>query len=343
MKYGKRLTEHLATFAKGPARDRALRLALDMKTRDFVEAYGLGAWTNIVADQAHQRAMAQYAAMPLCWDKITHVDPTITDFKAHNILGAGAFGDLDQVDEVEGYPMDTLSDKTAAITVQKYGKIFGISMEARVNDATGLLTRSASELFRAAGRTVEKHVLQTMIRDAPTVTETGLALFHANHSNDVGTSGGYSRAELIAAITLMCNQTGLDGEQLHLMPKYLLVPTSKQFEALEDVNSASKLVVDRDTTATAATFAGVGNELRGFGLEVIPSPYLTTDACYLIADPAVNEGLTIGFLNNQRTPELLVENQESGWAFSHDAIRTKVRHIYGSTWADYRCITRFGV
>lgn len=338
----KNLSEHLSMFAKGPKRQLALRQVMDMKTKDFIEAFGLGEWTNIVSDAAHQRAIKAYEQFPTIWQNIVYIDPTITDFKAHNLLGAGEFSDLGSVGELEGYALDTFGDKKVAITVGKYGKLFATSLEARMNDALGLLERRDTKMMQAAARTVEKHILQTMIRDNPTVQEDSKVLFHADHTNDVGTSGGYTREGLIAAITLMCDQTGLDGsEQIYMMPKFLLVPTAKQFQAREDLESAGKIIVNRVNDALAVQ--GANNDLQSMGIQVLTSPYLTTDACYLVADPMACEGLTLGFLNNQRTPELLTENEQSGFSFSHDAVRHKMRHIWGSAWADHRAIARFGV
>ncbi len=57
----------------------------------------------------------------------------------------------------------------------------------------------------------------------------------------------------------------------------------------------------------------------------------------MMADPAATEGIEIGFLNGQETPDLLVQdNPTDGSVFTNDAISYKVRHIFGGGWLDYR-------
>lgn len=337
----KKLLEYLAKFPAG-MREMAVRQLRHMKNREFLEAFGLGAWTNIVADAAHQKAIEAYNAVPSIWRKLTYVDTGVADFKDHHMLGAGAFSDLELVQELESYPMDAFSDKDITLSVDKYGKMFGVSMEATVNDATRLLSRWATEKGKAAARTLEKRTLQTFVQANPTVQEDGNSLYDdTNHANDVGTSGGYSRAQLVTAIAKMVKQTGLDGEAVAVMPKFLVVRPEKYLEAMEDVTSAEKLTLD--SAASANVLVGRSNGLRSLNLEVLTSPYLTTDAFYLFADPAAQVGLVRAFLNNRQEPELLTENQDSGWSFEHDATRHKCRLIFGDAWVDHRATVRGGV
>ena len=322
-------------------RNLFLNTQFRMTCREFIESYGTDDFTNLMLDASHKRGQKTFDEVPVVWDKIASIDSTVVDFKAHHVIGDGAFGDLELVGEEAPYPEDTFSDKSASLTVGKYGKIFGISMEATVNDELGRLQRVSGMLMKAAARTVDKHAIQTMIQADPTVQEDSLALFHSSHSNDHGTASGYSRSNLIGTLDLFSMQTGLDGEQIAVEPRYLLVNTNKRIEALEDVTSQSKISIDQ--AAAATQIQGQRNVLNDLNLQVIASPYITTDAFYLIGDPRQYEGLCYGFLRNRTRPEILAENKDSGHSFNTDTSRYKVRHIWGSTWVDYRAIARGGV
>ena len=89
--------------------------------------------------------------------------------------------------------------------------------------------------------------------------------------------------------------------------------------------------------------AGRDNALASFGLTVLTSPWLTSDAFYLLADPMACEGLRMGFLNGQETPEILREASNGGWSFAHDAEQFKIRSIFGGAWVDWRGVYRDGV
>ena len=64
-----------------------------------------------------------------------------------------------------------------------------------------------------------------------------------------------------------------------------------------------------------------------------------TDATnwFLSADPALIDGLEIGFLDGRENPEFFVQDHESvGTVFTHDKITYKWRHIYNGAITDHR-------
>jgi len=79
------------------------------------------------------------------------------------------------------------------------------------------------------------------------------------------------------------------------------------------------------------------NVLYGL-LEVISVPQFTdTNNWYLMADPALIEGLEVGFVGGRDAPELLVQDEPAaGQVFTNDQISYKVRWEFGAGWLDYR-------
>lgn len=318
-----------------------LRTAFNMRCGDFIESYGTSDFTNLMLDASHKRNQKMYEGVPVIWPMLMSVDNDVMDFKAHHIIGDGEFGDLDLVGQGAPYNEDSFTDKGASLSVGKYGKIFGISLEATVNDELGRLNRVSGKLLKAAARTLDKHAVQTMIQADPVVQEDGLVLFNAAHINDHGTATGYNRANLIGSLDLYANQVGIDGEPVAVAPKYLMVRSNKQIEAMEDVTSQTKISIDQAASATQVQ--GVRNALSNLNLQVITSPYITTDAFYLLSDPQAYDGLVVGFLRGKQQPELLAENKDSGMSFTTDTSRFKIRHTWGTVWSDYRVIVRGGV
>ena len=61
------------------------------------------------------------------------------------------------------------------------------------------------------------------------------------------------------------------------------------------------------------------------------------DFWMLIADPMDIEGLTVGYFNNKREPEILLQDQPTvGNVFTNDQIKYKVKFRFGATITDYR-------
>lgn len=336
----KNLIKHLAEFQEGSQRENARRQALDLPVNEFIEAFGRDDYDSLMLDVSHLRIAKGYAGVKTCWGDVSN-RASASDFKTNYIAAGGSFGDFDEVKELDSYPLDNFTDEQASYSVSKYGKMFGISMEARANDSLGELGRWGQRFGAASARTIEKFVIQTNLRDNPTIYDSNSLFDASNHSNDLGSATGYTRAALIDAIELFMEQTDRDGNPISLMPSTLLVKPGDLVAAMEDVRSASKLAFNQEDDST--TMVGADSAIGSFGLTVKASPFLTTNAFYLAASPSEAEMFEIGFLNGREEAEVLVENAASGFSFEHDAERIKARTIYGGTWVDYRGIVRGGV
>jgi len=336
-----KLQEQLLRRAEGAERERFTRQLMDYRVADFLEAYGTSDFADLVVDAAHVRAQKAWAQAGGIWRNLATIGPGVADFKPDNFLAAGNFAPLGVVTELAAYPNAIMTDQKVTLQVQKRGAIFPISMEARLNDATRQLSDWAKRFNDAANEALEKAVVYTMLDQNPTLYDS-VALFHnGSHRNDVGTAGGYNRAQLVLALSKLRQQIGLDSNKITMVPKYLVVHPDKEVEAREDIASMEKLSVAGTTSAIVVQ--GASNALRGLNLEVLTSPWLSTAAFYVVADPMRHDGLMLEFLNGREAPELFSEAENTGFSFDHDAIRHKVRHVWGTAWVDFRTVVRGGV
>mgnify|MGYP003149927749 CR=1 FL=1 len=286
------LTTHLSRYTEGLERNREQSRVLSMPVRNFQEEFGRADFTSLLLDVSHLRLAKGYSAVKTVWQDIV-VRTSVSDFKTNYIAAAGSFPDLEAVPELSPYPDVKFTDEQASYAATKYGQMFGVSMEAKANDALGELGRNVQKFGASSARTIENFVVNTNLAANPTIFDSNSLFDDTNHANDKG-SGGYSRANLILGLAAFANQTGRDGEKINIRPRYLLVRPEDLVEALEDVRSSGKLLADQDDAATV--FVGGDNVLPTFGLEVIASPYLTAAEAFLVADPREYETFELGFL-----------------------------------------------
>ena len=132
---------------------------------------------------------------------------------------------------------------------------------------------------------------------------------------------------LLAAMIAMAKQADAASHRLGLVGKYLLIPADLQYTAYTLANSQLQPgTADNDVNALYSRVVPI----------VVPQ-FTDTNNWYLMADPAEIECIEIGYLNDQRAPEMFVQSDPTaGTVFTNDAISYKIRWIYGAGWVDYR-------
>ena len=226
-----------------------------------------------------------------------------TDYRAGFSVGLSGASKMMPVGEAGEIKSGTLDERGEAKAVPaNQALIVNVSREVLVNDAaamnafkdmTALMLRSATERQREiliAPLVANAGAGQTM-RD-------GQPLFHATHGNLAVTGTVLTVASLSAARTAMRRQKGSKGEVFAIEPWALLVPP--------ELETAAQQLVE---TLAANTVSSVNPFAES--LEIIVEPGLTNlTAWYLVGNPAFVEGLTIAYLNGQKSP--VVETME-GW------------------------------
>jgi len=177
-------------------------------------------------------------------------------------------------------------------------------------------------MFGRKARSKESDVVWEQITSNPTMADT-FALFSLEHANIAATDGPIAIDTLGAGRASMRMQTGLDGEMLNLMARYLIVPPGQETLA--------------DQYVTAIT-AAVGANVNPFAgkLTVIAEPRLTNvDEWYLAASPDQIGWLEYGFLEGEEGPQT-----ESRIGFDIDGVEFKCRLDFAAKVIDFRGIYR---
>lgn len=314
----------------------------DVRLRDLVEVMGTDNFTYITQDALHLALAKGYKIPPQNWRQICRTKP-VTDFKTHNEVRLNDFTTLSTVAELQAYDDLTRSDEEYTFSVVKYGNTVSMSMELRANDQLKSLATTVERMGAAAARTIEDYVFDTMLDDNPTIYDSNSLFDSSNHANDAGSTYELSTRGIDYAVQLMQTQTDTAGNTIDLVPRILIVPPALAAKAKRLIG-ADNAPVQYPFGATTHVGETTPNLYRG-AFDLIVSPYMTTQTAgwYLCADPSQCEMLTMGFLNGNESPEILQEQPNTGHSFEYDAVRYKVRYIFGGAWGDWRGIVRGGV
>lgn len=243
---------------------------------------------------------------------------TLPDFRQGSRPQMSAFGDLEIVYENGEYKYGSFSDHKETLQLLTYGKKFGISRQALVNDDLNALGRVPMSMGRAAARKVGDLPYNVLINGiTATLNQDSKALFHADHSNYIASgSGAAPNVTTVNAVrTAMATQTDPSGSAiLNVRPAYMLVPFALEGTARSLANA------EYDPDATAGTLTP--NTVRGT-FQVIPEGRLDADSAtkwYMAASPMMIDTVEVAFLEGAEQPYL---ESMDGW--NVDGIEYKVR------------------
>jgi len=268
----------------------------------------------LLANTAGKRLQAEFAAVPSAL-KRTARQSSAKDFKLKTLVKLSSAPDLLKVNEGGEFKRGSVSEASESYKIETFGRIFGITRQALVNDDLDAFMSLSAKMGAAAG-VFEAKTLSELVEANPVMAD-GNPVFHASHANL--TDGPLSIESLSAARLLFRQQVGLASDLVDLSPRYLIVPA-----ALE--TTAEKLLAD----ITAAKTDDVPAAARG--LELVVEPRLTdATAWYLAAAPGQAEGLQYSYLEGQEGPFF-----ETRYGFDVDGVELKVRLDFGAAFVDHR-------
>ncbi len=295
-------TRHdVAYFALGKPEQMsglAQRAAANISVASFPSFVMLNAITKIVAKGFEMGSQtARYKRI---------VDTqSVPDFKQFSIGGMST-GNLQKTAENAAFPELAKSEGVYNSAANMWGGTLSVSLQAMVNDDTSQFERSLRQAGPIADKTVDRRAFQKLLMGTSAVEAT------STWTNNT-TSGGslvYTTQDLMAAArgkvaigrAGMANKVGKDGNPLGNLPRFLVVPLTREMEALGIVGMSGP------------GLAGGEQQTILRSLEVIASPWLEAVALtgysvtsyYLVADPAEVTGLVLskvrGFESVQVTP-----------------------------------------
>lgn len=311
------------------ARACVQQAGVDTRGMERLEVVGM-AFTHSSSDfpqllgDASRRALLQgYQEVEETFDQYTR-PVNVGDFKPTNLVGLGAFSDLDVVPEGGEYKQGSFSEQSQAMKIVTYGKLFTITRQAIINDELGVFGDVPRKMGQAARRTLAKAVFD-LINSNPILAD-GKRLFHADHKNLLP-AALISTASVGAMQAAMRLQKDADGNLIQVPMRGLLTPVA--------LSGLAKTV----RTAQFAVGAGVGsndpNIVRDT-FEVWDDGRLDAkdaQAWYGISNPAYVDGIVVGYLDGNQTPYL-----EQHQGFTVDGVAWKVRLDAAPAIADYRGI-----
>lgn len=274
----------------------------------------------ILADTVGRTLRAAYSAAPSGVRQLAR-ETTAADFRKKSRLQLDASGfKLEKVNESGEFPMGTMEESGESYALDSFGKVFGISRKALVNDDLGAFTDLSRRLGQAAGAFEAQFLVDLLVANSGLgpVMSDGNNLFHTAHGNVAGSGAAPSETTLSAARLAMRKQTGKGGGLISVTPRYLLAPPDME-------TSCEKLL----TQVQAVTTDGVNPFAR---LSLVIEPRLTDSArWYLVADPAEIDGLEYAYLSCSPGPQV-----ESRAGFEVDGVQVKVRLDFGGGFVDHR-------
>jgi hypothetical protein len=289
----------------------------------FAESLTSTSFDQILADALNRAMVREYSRVPLDeWMMLCDIVP-VNDFRTRHRVRMGGYANLPAVAQAAAYAaLTSPSDEEATYAVTKRGGTEDLTLEMIKNDDVGAIRQIPIRMARAAKQTLHEFVFD-FLNANPTIYDT-VALFHATHANLSTTA--LSSAEYLTHRRKMRDQVEAGSSKpLGLRPKFLIIPNELEETAYN---------LFRQDTNLEPSFIST-NRVKP---QIIVVDYWTdANNWYTMADKMDVPTIEIGFLDDQREPEVFVQDMnEVGSMFTNDKRTYKIRHIYSGAVIDYR-------
>lgn len=274
----------------------------------------------ILGDTVNRTMRASYQAAPSGLKMIAR-QTTLRDFRERKLIQTSQFSELEKVGEHGEFKRGTFEEDAEKISIATFGKVFGITRQALVNDDLGVFNDIGRKMGTAAAQFEANQLYQLLASAAylgPTMSD-GKTLFHADHGNVGSTAEEPQPDRLTEARKSMRAQTDKSGQIIAVSPKYLLVGPHWETYAEQVL-----------TTLYAATIDEV-NPFSGRLTLVVEPRFGANTSWYVVSDPAVLDGLLYAHLEGEEGPQI-----ETRAGFDIDGMETRIRLDFGCAFADWR-------
>ena len=246
--------------------------------------------------------------------------PNLPDFRRRHMISFSAFPQPLPVGEGGEYQRGILMDGEESYGAARFGRTFGLTIEALVNDDIGVFGSVPQRMGLAWAdfQALQLAALLTAGSGLGPVMNDGQKLFNVAHGNVAGTAGALSAVTLSAARLAMRRQKGLQGETLGIAPRYLVVPPELETTAQQLLSGVQ-----------AAKTADV-NPFTNLVLLVEPR-LVSVTRWYLAADPAVFDGLEWAVVEGLDGPRV-----ETVRDFDTEGVKMRVSGTFGAGFIDFR-------
>jgi hypothetical protein len=275
-------------------------------------------YPNLLTATTERSIRRVYEALPAEWKNIAS-QISAKDFREKTGIAVDGKVTFEEIAEGGEYKQSLLlQDDSAKIKLKTYGRKIKISRQAIINDDLDVFGKLPKLLAQGAANFQADKVWGLITGNAK--TPDAVVLFHtATHKNLAGAGAVISETTLAAARTAMYRMKTPAGENMPILPKYLVVP-------VELLVTAQKLM-----QSLIASAANDVNTMQG-AFQIMTNPRLTNATeWYLAADPSQTEGLVYAYLEGE---EGLYIDKEID--FNDDSVSTKARLDFDCQAWDYR-------
>lgn len=308
-------------------------------TSHLKEAMSTDDFPILFADILDRQMLGFYKEMDPVWQAFIKRD-VVNDFRpVKRYAQDGLEGQLPEVEQLEEYPEDSLSESADEYSVKKYGKRVALSWETWINDDFSNFLRIPERLARAARRTEQRFATGLYVGEkGPNET-----LYKSEYANQITGNPVLSIQGLQKGIETLANQKDEDDEPIVNEAVVLVVPPALEITALNIVNAITIDVNELGGSEKARL--RVDNWMKN-RVRVVVDPYIPIVASkenggtswFLFADPNVGRpALIMGFLRGYEEPSLYekiptarrIGGGEVSESFEIDDRQWRVRHVMG--------------
>ena len=334
----KALTEAAALWGKAWAGDKMAAVVVNeaLTTSDLFK--------SATGDLLDRELLGVYQDTTPVWNQFASRS-SVRNFKPKKLVDImGGNSRLELVPELTEYPGASSASKEYEIKAKKFGRRFGYSWEAGVNDDIDELRQIPDRFGRAAQLTEEYAALEALV-----TVSTGVPLTAFFKSYDSTAAGllGYAAFDnsSTAALTSAAIQTGIEsianrkdvnGNMLPHQGLVLMVGPALQFTAQRILNATMV------RTTSGSKSVDEPNPLKS-AVKLVVNPLLAGTSWFLLPDPAraPRPAVAVAFLVGYETPDLRVSantgSRVGGGSiaptegdFEVDGVWYRVRHVTGS-------------
>lgn len=310
----------LADMARQCLEARGTRTSMLGDSRVIVEAlHTTSDFPELLTGTGERILLDAYERAPAGVRRVA-AQTTGQDFRPLQRLRIGEAPELQKVNESGEYTHGSMLETKESYVLETFGRIFGISRQALVNDDLNAFGDMAVRLGVAAAE-FEAKQLVTLLTSNPTMEDSN-ALFHADHGNLAGSAGALSVDTLGEARRSMRRQKGIDGNTpINAEPRYLLVPAALETDAEKVLAQLAASTVDEVNPFTGR-------------LSLVVDPRLDDDSetrWYVFAEPSQLAVLEYAYLADEPGPQMFMRE-----GFTVDGVEWKIRLDYGSGAIDWR-------
>ena len=322
------------------------------KINDRIKESTTADFPVMLGDSLSKKAIKEYRFrfQRETWNQLVFND-SFSRIEQQKLFNIGGFEEMDTVAEDGTYqPFNTPGRENPTYTPLKKGNTFSVTEEMIINDNLREIREFPLKIARSAIFTLSNIVWGRIFGcvGSDTVNSQliydGTTLYTDAHANTTDDALDYDSLDQ-AATRLVDQEELTSGQAIGLEGKFLIVPHNLKRTAWNitknELVQGNLQAAGAGAGSATAVGGGIQNAIADYGIVSIPVPskYLcnTTKAWVLMTSPDDAQGITVGYHNNKREPDILLQNNPTvGDVFTNDRITYKGKFRFGTAITDFR-------